>query len=264
MRTPFLHWLVIPAISLLCGSCELAELGEPILVSNIEKEFTIDLWEKLGPQQRTLQLRVNTIREESCQNARIDYLLSQVNNTIQVSLRKILTPADCISGQAPARAVIDMGAMPAGLYELNIDLKSEVFNNGQLSVLGDRYVINMRSRNGFTLANTELRRVPDQTIWGYVAYSSLDDEETAKKFVLELESISQARAFAPGNYGYFQVQEDGSRVVVTDHPQTARIGQFLYGYEGGKQALQTLVDTYRSRYKDKLNIRLYTSLGDDI
>lgn len=254
--------LMLTFLLLLGPSCELAKLSDPIVVSDIAPEFRIMPWEKLSPDDRSFQLHINTIQVTSCLNTQIDFRLSQANNRIDVSLRDIVDPLDCTPGEKPAQAVIDLGRLPSGFYELNIDLKNEIFNRGQLAVYGDRYAITMRSRNGFNLSPSELRKVPEQTIWGYVAFQQEADAGIARQFIGDLQSKSLAGVFPTGQYGYFQITDSG-QVAVKEAPATTRIQQFIYSYPGQREDLQALVAAYRQNYPGQVTIRLFNSLGEE-
>lgn len=242
------------------GSCELANIGDPIIVSDIEEEFRIAVLEKLSPGERSLQFEIETIEDEPCANAVIEARLTKVSYQVRVSLQDILAPADCIPGTAPAFTSLDAGLLPAGYYRLTIDLKSEVVNEGQIIVRGDRYLIDMETTNGFTLPEKELLRIPENTIWGYVTYESTSDEALATDFQESIAALADNGAFARGYYGHFQVT--GNHVVVRNAPRENRIKQFAYGYSGEVETLQQLIDQYRAAYGERLQIYLINDDGD--
>lgn len=242
------------------GSCELANIGDPIIVSDVEEEFHIAALEKLSPGERSLQFEIETIQDEPCANAVIEARLTKVSYQVRISLQDILAPTDCIPGTAPAFTNLDAGRLPAGYYQLTIDLKSEVVNEGQIVVRGDRYLIDMETTNGFTLPEKELLRIPENTIWGYVTYEAMNDEALAAEFQKAIAALSDNAAFSRGYYGHFRVA--GANVVVRNAPQEEQIKQFAYGYSGETETLQQLIDQYRAAYGERLQIRLFNDDGE--
>lgn len=251
---------------MLCiSSCELSELSDPIIVSDVEDEFEIIPWEKLSPEGRTFEFRMQTLATQDCKNATIRHQLNVNGNQISLSIREIDAPKDCDPGVQPALAVANAGALSPRFYEVSIDLKNTVFNEGQLSVFGNRYVIDMETTEGFEIAHRELRRVPEQSIWGYINYGESENKELAEKLIEDIAGISQVRDFASGYYGYFRISsKPDNAITVTGHPNTSNLKQFIYQYEGKLEELEELTTTYRDRYGDRLNIQLFTWTGEKL
>lgn len=241
------------------SACELANIGDPIVVADVEDEFYIMPLEQLTPGERPLQFDIETISDEPCANAVIDARLTKVSYQLRLSLKDIIAPSDCIPGAAPARTRLGAGALPSGYYRLTIDLKGEVVNEGQITVRGDRYLIEMESTNGFTLPYKELLRIPENTVWGYVVYDTEADAPLASEFQESLAAISEEGDFTQGQYGHFQVA--GEQVAVREAPKTLRIRQFAYEYAGADDVLTQLVEQYREAHSAQLEIHLFNDDG---
>jgi len=265
MRLSGLAVLGWVAVILCTSSCELSELSDPIVVSDVEDEFKIIPWERLSPEGRTFEFRLETLAVQDCKSASISHQLNINGNQISLSIREIDAPKDCDPGTDPALGVANAGELSPRFYELTIDLKNTVFNEGQLSVFGDRYVIDMESTEGFEIANRELRRVPEQTIWGYVTYPKNEDQGLAEDLLSDIDSISQTRDFTSGHYGYFRINDNSTnKVTIAGHPNTLNLKQFIYQYEENLDDLATLVEGYRNQYGEQLDIRLYTWTGEEL
>lgn len=264
MRNSKMVWSCLLLCLFLGSSCELAKLGDPIVASDVEDEFLISPWEKLTPNGRSFEFHIQTLAEESCRNAYIENNFSVSGNQLEVSIDGIVAPQDCDPGQAPAFAAANAGNLPPRFYELTVDLKNTVVNEGQLTVSGDAYRIEMKSTAGFKLSHSELRRVPEQTIWGYITYQDLEDEAITDDFMDGLSSLAYTQTYQKGYYGYFQITGDDGKITVTDHPQTPRIKQFIFQLEDDRQAVEELVSTFRDQYKDNVGIRLFTWTGEEI
>lgn len=252
-------------LSFFLGSCELAKLSDPVVVSDVENEFNLNPWEKLSPEGRSFQLQLSTRKNQVCQNAVIDFELSRSGNRLSLSLREIQAPEDCTPGDDPATALADAGSLPAGFYELSVDLENTVFNKGQLTITANRYLLNMESSDGFTLLHRELLRVPRESIWGYITYEENDDEPLAEAFVTELSLLSTGLTFDKGYYGHFQVG-DKNLVAITGRPSTTRIRQFAVQLLPGKlEEVERLAERYRTEYGDgAVELHLKTWQGTEI
>ena len=251
-------------VAIVLSGCELAKIGDPIVVSDVEEEFRISPWENLALNQRTFQFRIETIEREPCSNAVIDLDIRKTGKSIRVSLKDILAPADCIPGDAPALASADAGNLPNGTYDLSIDLKQTVVHKGRMTAFDDRFAIPMDSTDGFVFFENELMRVPDGTIWGYISYQEREDESISLDFLEELEAISEPRTFAQGYYGYFKIADQSGKIQISEAPQSIRIKQFIYHYQGedGRQ-LQDLTDRFREAFGDRIDLRVFNSRGEE-
>ncbi|HMN88932.1 MAG TPA: hypothetical protein PKD70_06470 [Saprospiraceae bacterium] len=252
-------WLLLVAIG-----CELESLEKPVIVPSVKREFYVDMFEQLSSQHRSLQLLLESIERQPCRNTIIDKSVVTSGQRLQVSLKSIVQPVDCLPGEAPAVAVADLGALPDGVYSLTIDLQNVVFNEGTLIVTRENYLLRMPRENGIALLRTELLRVPAQTIWGYAIWETAADEAIVQTFVFELQQLTQERAYRAGHYGHFTINPADGRVVVRQQPVTPTLRSFLYNLEAPNEAaLRNLIDRYRRDYAGKIIIRLYDSNGQE-
>lgn len=262
MRKSTLIYCAVAFLLISFFGCKVEELEDVVVVADVENEFFLDFWEDLSLDGRSLEFRIQTIREENCRNTLIDYRLHKSNSNIAISLRDIRQPATCDPGPAPAKIGIDVGSLKAGFYTFSIDLKNTVFNEGQLTTLNDRYLIRLETENGVQLVRKELFRVPDETIWGYVHYQSPDDEYGALQFINQVRELGSSIPFKQGYYGHFTVGNSGLIDTVHGQPEEGQVKPFLLSYRGGKQQLQNLIDQFRADYGAEITFRLYNSLGE--
>lgn len=262
----FKYWVYLLSLFLMTG-CDFSSLDDPIVITEVDDEFTVDIWETLAPTKegRNLLVKIESIKTENCLNYRIDYQFNQDGNRLKVALNNIVKPLDCVTGEATVKADINTGYLLNGIYSFNIDLKNTILNNGQLTILGDSYTLDMYSENGFSLKRKELLRVPTSAIWGYVTFQKASDEALANQFIEALQSKSHnPSSYRPGYYGYFDIAAIDRKVTVHEQPATANMKTFLYDYTDDAGKLKELVNRYRQDYGNQLTIKLYNAQGETI
>ncbi len=245
IRTLFLPVLFL--VLLLSPSCDLADLDEPIVVSQVEKEFVVSMWEALSPSGRSFELRVETLKPSDCLNTSIATQSRRIGPSLRLSLLAIAEPESCDPGSRPARAAASYGRLDPGFYELAIDLKETIVNEGSMVVFGDRYELRMNSLKGLELEATTLRRVPDGLIWGYF---SSDDAQTST-YAAFLDAIGpyvEPVDLLPGEYGYFSIKEQRKEVVLPEAPETDFLEPFAFRFSGeDTQAFQQVLRDFRAQ-----------------
>ncbi|MEN0046255.1 MAG: hypothetical protein AAF806_04245, partial [Bacteroidota bacterium] len=158
-------------ILLILLACE-KKLQEPsVLLADLDDEFEIEMRELLGEEQRTLILLLETIHEQECENQSIKTSLNKESDHFVLNIEEITKPQprECIRERTTAEGTASLGEIGGGVYELEINLKSEVINRGKLLVSQEKYEVLMDSDFGFFLPYPVLRRIPAGTIWGYIA-----------------------------------------------------------------------------------------------
>jgi len=248
-------------VMIFLGACQLDSLKDPIIVPDVEREFYIDLWEDLYPESRELVFKIETIKEQDCVNASISYNLNKTGNTLKLSLNNISAPADCQQGPARIFADASAGRISGGIYTMKLDLKNTVFNEGQLTVSGDAYRLDMNTEYGFTLRHKNLLRVPEQTLWGYVAYETAEQASVAADFVQSLRDASTDYDFREGYYGYFSVETAAPVSIHHEGPETAPHQAFVLKYEGDGTAVRAQIDAFRAAHGAPFSLKVFNAKG---
>ncbi|MFK7935286.1 MAG: hypothetical protein AB8G22_17365 [Saprospiraceae bacterium] len=255
--TPLLSLILIILGSI--WSCTFNNVDDPKVVVSIEDEFEIQLWETLSSDQRSLQLRTETLAEEQCLNYEIAFQVVKRSNRIRTTIDDIIEPDDCLPGNARPTAHIDLGKVDNGLYEFEINLKnSTIVNTGQLVVNDNSYLVEMNSTDGITLTPNQLLRIPEGTVWGYLSADNV--ENIATDFLTDLNTSENTKEFLEGNYGYFSLTGDNeiSFPIETTFQQKRT---FVLDYQGEVEELETLVEQYKVQYGELLKLQVYTWQG---
>jgi hypothetical protein len=250
-------FLLLFALSL--QSCELGQGKDPILVADVDKEFDFALWEVLNKGVRHLQLNISSIKEKECLNYRIDQNMRQNGPNISLNINQIIAPEICERGVGPAKGAIDLNPLPNGRYNLSVNLGKIVPSKGTLTINPDSYIINMPDQFGFRLLQTTLNRIPDQTIWGFIAYQD-DTRNAANEFIAELNKISQLESLPKGYYGYFSVGDNGE-MNIAQPPIDRPIITFSRNFTDTDAKLEALVKSFRNKYPQSLLINLNNTDG---
>lgn len=250
---------------LLLFSCDFDSQNDPIVVPDVKKEFYIDIWEELLPQERRFWLLIETIEPENCLNAHIAYDLDQFGNAIEVSLDDIILPADCQAGQAAATSELDLGVLNTRTLDLKINLKNTVFNTGQLQVGYDAYEILMPAPEGIQFKHKKLMRVPNAAIWGYVSYGETTMAAAAQDVINDIKGISYTVDYPEGYYGYFSIGADSQVTSVRGQPAGSKVKIFIFDYPGNEANLMSLLSQLRSEYPTPdFDIKVWNAKGESL
>jgi hypothetical protein len=242
--------------------CKKNSIEEPIIIPEVEKEFFVEMQEKLGPSPRSLQMNLRTIKAQECLDAGIQYDVSVTPALIQLDLADILLPPGCIPGAAPARETAVIGVVPIGNYNMEINLRNTVNNKGMLSVTADAYTLSMVTEEGLVISNKRLNRISDFTIWGYVSYNSAAGADIAQNFYQELALLSAPSTFAAGHYGHFAIPGGAAQPIIADSPPAAALRSFVFRFIRNPDDLRNLVHRYRQDHGQHIHIKLLNDIGE--
>lgn len=268
-RKPKLWYLVVLSLILSLSYCSKEDADDQNVIVNIEDDFYIDLWEDLEADGREFFILVETINHQTCSNYELEYNVSSSNLTtyqrITLALTDLTPPADCIDVIAPAKAKIPIGSLAPGSYNFRINLKDAIVNNGQLVVSEEEYKLEMITDNGFELKRSELKRIPNQTIWGFVAYDDFSDQAAADDFIQVLSEmnsivdIDNREGYSAGYYGYFSLAQQELELLNEDIAERYTI-PFIFSHEEDLTSVMEHIDATCSD-SPTLNIKLYTDKG---
>lgn len=254
--------LFVPVLfSFLLTGCSLSSLDDHIIVPDVEDEFYLSLWEAFTPQGRILEFRLRTIEDAECANSNIAYDIRQLQGTISLSINEIRQNGECQPGQAPATASPRVGILQGGYYSLEVGLRKTVSSEGQLAVTQEAYNMSLETGGGVVLLDPQLRRIPRESIWGFVSYEGGALKDTAEQLVHDIQGLCEAQALKNGYYGYFTVQNGKVRFPNTVAPEGALA--FQYRLVKSEDSLISLLESYRSEYGSGLTVKVFDTLGNE-
>jgi hypothetical protein len=190
-------------------SCK--SLNSKELIVDVDKEFTVQPWERLDEFGGGLQLNVATLKNEECGGTGITYDARTVGNKVKVTLLNLAYPTNC-GAIAPARDTVKMPSMQSNTtYDLEINLKDVVTNTGKLVVEDGKFTVNMVNENGIIMKSKQVLRVPQNAFWGVLANDAGSDK-IATQMLDSLKTVATPISMTNGDYGYFSV--DNGRLSV--------------------------------------------------
>lgn len=259
-------YLLIGVLTLLLG-CN--SKPDPTVIVTIKEEFTVQMWENLAADDRSLQIRIETIESLDCENYEIDHTLANNSRKISIGINEIVRPDDCIVNEAPARLSVSLGYLLAGTTDFEINLSDNtVINKGLLTVSEDTYSLEMETKDGFRLLHPILNRVPRKTIWGSLQLDeSMTETERADalKMIDEIKALSESRIYEKGYYGYFSIDADGDLnfEVESELPNPlAEPELFIFEYQDHHiNEVSAILEYYRNIYPEQLEVKVWTWNG---
>lgn len=240
---------------LLLESC--ANLNSKEIIVDVDKEFTIQPWERLDESGGGLQFNVATLKNEECGGTSIKNNINAFGNNIKVTLSNLTYPPIC-GATAPARDTVKMPALQANTtYDLQMNLKDVVINNGKVKVEDGKFTISMTTENGIVMPSKQILRVPQNAFWGIIANDN-GSEKIATQMLDSLKTVATPISMSNGDYGYFSV--DNGNVTVKTAPVLAKANkQAVLFRVNNKAALPNVIQNFRAN--TGLEMWLLTSEG---
>ena len=253
-------WYAFFLALIFIGSCKLSD-DEKDLIINVDDEFVLDFSESLG-DIRSLVIKMESVEIQDCLNSTIDHSVVFADKKLQVYINDVVTASDCVQGEAVATSNANAGNIPIGNYEVEFDIQNTVTSIGQLEVSAEQYDFQMNSRNGLVFRHFILKRIPESTIWGYVAY---DDEAAAGNkpvtFLADIASISKNTDLPYGFYGHFDLQSD--KLQLRESPNRNFLQTFYFSFDGELDDISNLLEQYRSTSNGALELKVFTWNGEE-
>ncbi len=244
----------------IASSCKEDKLGDPIIVSNIKKEFYLDITEILSPGQRTTQFKVQTIENGECLNGTIDFDFTHIGNRLTILLNEVISPDDCIPGIAPSTADVTAGALNAGFYLFHFDLRNTVKNNGTLIVEDNRYLLELETEEGVILLHKEIFRVPQNSVWGYIAYPEKSQETDANYIYDQLSFYGIDPDLEKGYYGFFTINSTEPGIELNNTPDMQFHKPFIFSYDGDWNYIKAIAEDLSVAYPE-ITIKMFDDKG---
>ena len=116
----------------------------------------------------------------------------------------------------------------------------------------------LESTHGISLIQKELKQIPTGTIWGIISYKP-EYAATARVFIEDLKKITKNNVLETGEYGYFNVQNE--IIKFRDTPSDLSTLPIVRNQSMDVDLILHLVNTYRTKFKEKITIQLSDTNG---
>jgi hypothetical protein len=225
--------------------------------------INIRMVEIFDKSPRTFQFHCSTKKIYPCCNYPIVVERQQSSNSIDISFKGIIESDLCLTALGPATAIIDLGALSDGIYNLNL-YYGKVKRTGNLVVSSDSYKINFHDNSVFSFTHKELNRIPEHTIWGTVGYHKQETSSLVQSFITELMELgAEKKSYRGGHYGGFEIGKNGDIVQPGEESGYYFARSFIFRYSGDIAAVDQLVGQYARDYgTEYLYISVYTDEGE--
>lgn len=255
--------LGIVALVCACGwGCKLDQ-GDKDVIVKVDPEIRIGMQEELD-SIRSFSLIFTTIEAQSCSMNTFNYNSGRIGSQLSLDLFGIQEIPNCQTGPGQVSGKTSFDYLPNGLYNLTLNLKNTVTATGQLNVSTEKYELEVEDGLGFTPGQATLNRVPQQVVWGYVAFKDATYSGDAQMFLNEVKGKMETTTLAKGDFGYFAVDGIG-RLTLSNSPDYSNLTTFYGKLVGDIGSLTALLENYRSQYPNgEMEVKLYTWLGETL
>ncbi|NDV80398.1 hypothetical protein [Bacteroides sp. 51] len=235
--------------------------------ASIDSDIQILVKEIMGTETNTFSLFCRTENIYPCVNYPILTTLDFKSNSLNINFTGVPEEIGiCFTATGPATTEINLSALENGSYEIMLN-NGSLNNSGTLTITDTKVELNVKTPKGIRITNPTLQRVPANTYWGLIGYSSKDKISKVNEFLSKLE---QAGALfnkqTPGDYNHYEIDQNGE--IKNDYGSNLSgyhfHNWFIFQYSGDEEALKETIKTLFSSNKDDLHIRLNTYKGEYI
>lgn len=236
-------------------SCKKTEV-RPDYKENIK----IKMIEKVDSANRVLQLICQTDTIFPCNNYMIETTFSLTNDKITIDFIKTVFSPFCLLSPGPASAVIDLNGLSNKVYGIELNFGTTTIT-GQLAVTANSFIASLPAQTKARFVNPDLKRIPDNTIYGRVGYGTASLGPLAQTFIDSLQVYGATPASYPaGDYNVFQIDTNGQIIPTMDGYHFRK--NFIFHYSNSSGQLKGLVKRYGNMYRNILSVTLNTAKGE--
>ncbi|MEI7735560.1 MAG: hypothetical protein WCI49_08835 [Ferruginibacter sp.] len=256
MKKWFFIFIAICTISLL-ASCHKEDSPA---ATNFDGNIKIRMSETVDSTKRVLTLTCFTEKIYGCSNLSIQTSHTITSGKITINFIKIAESYICLTSLGPAYTIINFDKIPIGVYELELNFGNSKVA-GQLNVSTGSFVASVPVQTKVQFINPDLKRVPDNTIFGTVHYHAAGTATLVQQFIDSLQYFgATATVYPQGDYGQFQIEAGGS-IKQTQDPGYYFTRYYIFNYTGNNNLLKNLVQRYGNNYPSELLITLNSTRG---
>jgi hypothetical protein len=229
-------------------------------VTNFDGNIKIRMTETVDSAKRALILICFTEKIYGCSNFSIQTSHSITSGKITINFIKIAESPICLTALGPASTQISFDKIPIGIYELELNFGNSKVT-GQINVSAGSFVATVPVQTKVQFINPDLKRIPDNTIFGTVHYHAAGTAPIVQQFIDSLQYLgATATAYPPGDYGAFQIEAGGS-IKQTQDPGYYFTRYYIFNYTGNTAQLKELLNRYGTNYPSLLLITLNSTKG---
>jgi hypothetical protein len=226
---------------LLIAACK-DKTSDKETIIDIQKEFSIQIWEKLDSPSSRLQLRLETVKKQECGGTRINTYVNQLGDKVTMTFRSLAYPPTCSGFTEAALDTVDFPKLDKGAYSFQVNLKDFIINEGQLRLTDERIEIDMKTENGISFNSKSLNRVPKNALWGIIAFDN-GQETKVENFK---NTIGDPLSISSIDYGHFNMTTGEVEIPAKWSSAKPKLSRFLKKQILSNTEFDKLLNRFRS------------------
>lgn len=229
--------------------------------TGFEENIKVIMNEKVDSLNKVLNLNCYTETIYGCANYVIESTDSIKDKKITINFIRIITPNICLLSSEPASKIISFTGLSNNTYELEINFGTSKVS-GQLSVTTSSIIVTIPTQSKIQFINPDLKRIPNNTIYGTIHYDSASTSSLAQKFIDTLQLYGATPTlYLPGDYGQFEIDANGE-IKQTPNDNHYFTRHYIFNYTNSSGQLRDLVKRFGINYPDLLSVILNTTKGE--
>lgn len=253
---------VILLLFVTLSACRKDNEANPIFIIDVADDFHVDMRETLNPDEGEFQFVISTIDKQACENTQLDYQLEINTSTSILSLNDLIEPGNCIQDSSVITEYVNLGNLENGEHKIQINIKDQIINEGKLKKSDDKYQLSMKSHHGIAFLHDELYRIPDQTIWGTIAYADASSQQIVDQLLEDFGGIADFKNYSNGFYGHFTIEDEV--VILPESVDYNNAQTFIMDLEQPVAELKKIIEDYRDEYGNELELSIFSWEGDQL
>lgn len=231
---------------------------QEVNIYSIPDEFKLDLHQAVSSEGSNPAFKISTLKSRSCTNDKIIVTISKIDNKIGIDILEIDPASPC--NNLIGKVSTDVNAiLNPGIYSLNIDLKDQIINKGNITVTDQGYHLNLNTNYGLKMGKLDILKIPDGLIWGYIQKTNESSLIGNSLYDQLLTHMTPVTNIDDGDYGLFTL--DGEEVNFNNDGYSLNIDKkFLMHLNTSISEIKEIV----SRFKDdnpEVEFKICTSRG---
>lgn len=235
---------------------------ESVTIADLSDVFSLDLSQTLGLEHQ-FQLDISMQDLQSCEEVVINSELLTLSDDLILQINSIEKPEDCKGKLSKIYKRHDLN-QAQGIYNFNLSLADVSLDNGFIQISNDEVRIDFGDLKGINIVNNHIRKIPDQTVWGYFkSESNTISASNIEEILFDSNNNINLSSIPPGNYGYFYLDE-ASKVNISDWTAPEGHIPFVGNYSAADWLdMKTNVENWYNDFPD-VRFVIFNEKGEEI
>lgn len=238
------------SLSLSCALLMLLSVACKRKAPEFNEQLTVSVHESIEYDgARNAMLTFETEKSFTCGASSIVGEVSQSGSDINVKIEGILTPVNCQYDPGHIKRMFNLGALADGSYNVKVS-SGKNQSSGTLVITSGEISLSFSSLSNLRLQEANIRRVPQQIIWGNVLYMDGSMDTVVSGFIDSLGILGAIPTTLPdGNYHFFNVTDGKPFTIYNNLRYFTHRRDFLFRFTGATDSLYSLVLNHANRHQ---------------